>query len=201
MASPHPLHKFPETTTETLLRGDIRTEIERTKTVTSCTDSTTPTDTNHLTHAAVISLYEKMTGIFITGVRFEGDPQVPGGPINYQCVYTQPSDAGAKSDHTFCIDAIMDPDTISQPSSFSCGVGRKLVETARKQNTSDIPLLTWMKNRHLSLRDDLSSWGPHSYSREVRPMCLSGNLKNVLPRRQRKRPRSLKCCRTDKLIL
>ncbi|KAF9653068.1 hypothetical protein BDM02DRAFT_3159933 [Thelephora ganbajun] len=80
---------------ETLLRSDLKAEIERTKTLTSRASSKPPTDISH--QVAVTSLYEDLTNILITGVKFERDPQLPGGSTNYQCVYTQRCDTTARS--------------------------------------------------------------------------------------------------------
>lgn len=179
---PSHLHVFPEAITETLLRGDLKAEIERAKTLTGRANSKTPADVNHQHQVAVTSLYEDMTNILITGVKFERDPQLPGGSsINYQCVYTQRSDTTARSERLSCIDTLIEPDTILQVSGISCEAGGKLVKTARKQNTSGIPLLTWIKNR-LSSRNNLNSWALRSPSRKIRSMCSLNNLRNVLQR-------------------
>lgn len=45
-------------------------------------------------------MYEDLTNILITGVKSERDPQFPDGSTNYQCVYTQRSDATARSKHS-----------------------------------------------------------------------------------------------------
>jgi hypothetical protein len=91
------LRPVPKSTTETLLRGDLRAEIERAKILTGRANSKPPTDINH--QAAVTLLYEDLTNILITGVKFERDPELPGGSTNYQCVYTQRSDTTARSEH------------------------------------------------------------------------------------------------------
>lgn len=92
------MHTFPEYITETLLRSDLKAEIERTKSLAGRASSKPPTDINH--QAAVILLYEDLTNILITGVKSERDPQLPGGSTNYQCVYTQRSDTAARSEHS-----------------------------------------------------------------------------------------------------
>ena len=92
------MRAFPESITETLLRGDLKAEIERAKTLTGRANSKPPTDTNH--QAAVTLLYEDLTNILVTGVKSERDPELPGGSTNYQCVYTQRSDTTARSEHS-----------------------------------------------------------------------------------------------------
>jgi len=82
---------------ESLLRSDLKAEIERAKTLTGRAGSKPPIDPNHQHQAAITSLYEDMTNILITGVKFERDPQLPGGSTNYQCVYTQRSDTTTRS--------------------------------------------------------------------------------------------------------
>lgn len=82
---------------EALLRSDLKVEIERSKTLTGRAGSKPPNDANQRHQAAVTTLYEDMTNILITGVKFEMDPQIPGGSTNYQCVYTQRSETTARS--------------------------------------------------------------------------------------------------------
>jgi len=89
------IQEFQES--ETLLRADLRVEIERAKTLAGRANSKPPTDINHQHQAAVTSLYEDMTNLLVTSVKFERDPQPPGGSTNYHCVYTQRSDTTARS--------------------------------------------------------------------------------------------------------
>ena len=94
----HPplLRAHAETVTETLLRSDLKAEIERGRALAGRASSKPPPDTNH--QAAVTSLYEDLTNILVTGVKSERDPQLPGKSTNYQCVYTQRFDATARSE-------------------------------------------------------------------------------------------------------
>ena len=88
-----------------LLRGDLKAEIERAKTLAGRANSKPPTDINH--QAAVTLLYEDFTNVLITGVKLERDQELPGGSTNYQCVYTQRSDATARSEHSSCIYGVL----------------------------------------------------------------------------------------------
>lgn len=105
-------HVFPEPLTETLLRNDLKVEIERSKALNGRASSKPPTDISHQHQAAVTSLYEDMTNILITSVKIERDPQLLGGPTIYQCVYTQRSETSARSEYPVRNNALVRSDCV-----------------------------------------------------------------------------------------
>ena len=127
------MNALPKTAPEALLRSDLKAEIDRNKTLTGRAGSKPPADSNHQHQVAVTSLYEDMTNILVTGVKFERDPQVPKGSTNYQCVYTQRSETTARSKRSFR--PMIQPDNAPQVLDSNSEFGGRLIKMARKMNT------------------------------------------------------------------